>query len=76
VRVAAGLDEADVTAAAAALALYVARRSSRSAAHRPPMLDTIDGAPASTAPLAEAFRAAGYRRGGTGLEYPDTFTKV
>jgi ATP-dependent helicase Lhr and Lhr-like helicase len=76
VRIAPEVPEADVTAAAAALATYLARRPSRSAVRRPSMLDTIDGGPATTSQWSDAFRAAGYRRGGTGLEYPDAFTPV
>jgi hypothetical protein len=38
------------------------------------MLETIDGAPAAGGRWGAAFRAAGYRRGGTGLEYPDAAT--
>jgi ATP-dependent Lhr-like helicase len=74
VRVAPDLSEPDVTAAAGALAAYVTRRASRSAIRRPSTLDTIDGAPAGSAAWADAFRAAGYRRGGAGLEYPDAFS--
>jgi ATP-dependent helicase Lhr and Lhr-like helicase len=75
VRVAPNLAEAEVTDAAAALAAYLARRTSRSAIiRRPPVLDTIDGASAATSPWSPAFSAAGYRRGGAGLEYPDAFT--
>jgi ATP-dependent Lhr-like helicase len=74
VRVAPDLSDQDVTAAAVALAGYITRRTSRSAIRRPSTLDTIDGAPASGSGWTDAFRAAGYRSGGSGLEYPDAFT--
>jgi ATP-dependent Lhr-like helicase len=73
----AGLTNADVTAAAAALADYLIGRAGPSpgaARRRVPVLDAIDGAPAATSRWAEAFRAAGFRRGGSGLEYPVPIT--
>jgi ATP-dependent helicase Lhr and Lhr-like helicase len=74
VRVAPDLSDQEVTAAAVALAGYITRRTSRSAIRRPSTLDTIDGAPAGGSGWTDAFRAAGYRSGGSGLEYPDAFT--
>ena len=76
VRVSADMEDADLTSAAAALAAYLtgAARELRLASavrRRVPLLETIDGEPAANARASTAFRAAGYRRGGTGLEYPD-----
>ncbi|HWZ58622.1 MAG TPA: DEAD/DEAH box helicase [Gemmatimonadaceae bacterium] len=74
VRVAADVGQADVSAAAEALAAYLARAARGTVRHRVHVLETIDGAPAAGGTWGPAFRAAGYRRGGTGLEYPDALT--
>jgi len=70
---------ADVTAAAGALVAYLAARAGAAPGivrRRAPVLETIDGAAAASSPWADAFRAAGFRRGGSGLEYPEAISGV
>jgi ATP-dependent helicase Lhr and Lhr-like helicase len=59
-------DTADsvATRAAQALASHLAARTSRDV-----IVETIDGQPASGSRYADAFRAAGFRRGTTGLRF-------
>ena len=59
-----GTSEADVTRSAAALVAYLLERADKDL-----IVETIDGQPASGSPLLDAFRAAGFRRGTTGLRY-------
>ena len=74
VTVAADQTESDVTDAAAALATHLALGTTRGIRRRAPLLESIDGAPAAGGPWGAAFMRAGYRRGGTALEYPDAIT--
>ena len=55
-------DEASVTRAAAGLVRHLSARIRRDV-----VLETIDGQPAATSPHAQAFAAAGFRRGTTEL---------
>jgi ATP-dependent Lhr-like helicase len=59
-----GTDDAIVTRAAQALVRHVATRVRQDV-----VLDTIDGQPAAASPHAEAFSAAGFRRGASALRY-------
>jgi ATP-dependent Lhr-like helicase len=59
-----GTTEADVTRSASALVAYLLERADKDL-----IIETIDGQPASGSPLLDAFRAAGFRRGTTGLRY-------
>jgi ATP-dependent Lhr-like helicase len=70
VSVAADRTETDITAAASALAAHLARTTA-GVRRRIPPLETIDGMPAAGSQWGAAFAQAGYRRGGTALEYPD-----
>jgi ATP-dependent helicase Lhr and Lhr-like helicase len=65
--------EADVAAGALALAAHLARTTT-GVRRRTPPLETIDGAPAAGSRWGAAFAQAGYRRGGTALEYPESVT--
>jgi ATP-dependent Lhr-like helicase len=59
-----GTSEADVTRSASALVAYLLERADKDL-----IIETIDGQPASGSPLLDALRAAGFRRGTTGLRY-------
>jgi len=70
VMVAAGIDPADLTTAARALADHLARRDGSGArAPRDLQVETIDGVRAAASPHAAAFLGAGWRRGSSGLTY-------
>ena len=64
------LSDDDVAAAAAALLEYLGRRTTSAAGRRPRVLETIDGVSAGASPRAAVFRRVGFRRGGSGLDYP------
>jgi hypothetical protein len=53
-----------ITPAAAAVAEYLLQRTARDL-----IVETIDGVPASGSARLDAFRAAGFRRGTTGLRF-------
>ena len=55
---------AQITRAAEALAVHMGERTGRDLT-----IETIDGQPASGSPYADAFRAAGFKRGTTGLRF-------
>ena len=59
-----GTGDADVTTAVQALAEHLLARTTRDL-----VIETIDGAPASGSARLDAFAAAGFRRGTTGLRY-------
>jgi len=56
--------DADVTRAARTLVEHLLARSTRDLT-----VETIDGVPASGSARLDAFRAAGFRRGTTGLRF-------
>jgi ATP-dependent helicase Lhr and Lhr-like helicase len=64
VRVRPGTSAEQVTKAARALVDHLVSRSPRDV-----IVETIDGVPASGSPLLDAFTAAGFRRGTTGLRF-------
>jgi ATP-dependent Lhr-like helicase len=72
VTLAAGLSDDEVAAAAAVLLEYLGRAGGTTTAsrRRPRTLETIDGVNAAASPRAGAFRRAGFRHGGLGLDYP------
>lgn len=59
-----GVPDTEITRAATALAEHLRARTSRDLT-----IETIDGVPASGAARLDAFRAAGFKRGTTGLRY-------